>query len=212
MMKISLIYDNTTAIEGLEADWGFACLIEYEKKRILFDTGAKGEILLGNMSRLEIDPKSIDMIFISHDHWDHTGGLEDFLKLNNTVLYVPNTCEPPAEAKNAIKVGEAMEISEGIHSTGVLKNIEQSLVFTTPKGLVIIAGCSHPGVGEIMKAASQFGKCFALIGGLHGFEEYELLEGLQMVCPTHCTQHIDEIKKRYPKKYIEGGAGKVIEL
>ena len=211
-MKITLIYDNTAAIDGLTADWGFACLVEYKNSKILFDTGAKGNVLLDNMNRLDIKPESIDLIFISHSHWDHTGGLSDFLQKNNARLYIPKGYDPPSIAKDVIRVSDPVELAENIYSTGVLKNIEQSLVLKTPKGLIIVAGCSHPGVGEILKAASQFGKCFALIGGLHGFEDFELLKDLQVVCPTHCTQHIKEIKKMYPKKYIEGGAGMVIEL
>ena len=90
--------------------------------------------------------------------------------------------------------------------------IEQSLVVKTERGLVVIDGCSHPGVGNILQAASQFGRVYALIGGLHGFREFALLKDLGLVCPCHCTQHISEIKRLYPEKYVEGGAGRVIEL
>jgi len=56
-MKITIIYDNEVSEEGLEADWGFSCLVEVYGKKILFDTGADGSILLGNMEKLDIDPK-----------------------------------------------------------------------------------------------------------------------------------------------------------
>ena len=82
----------------------------------------------------------------------------------------------------------------------------------TKKGLVIIVGCSHSGVNNILESASQFGETCALIGGLQGFRDFDLVEDLEYICPTHCTQHIEEIKRQYPKKYIEGGAGKVIEI
>ncbi len=65
---------------------------------------------------------------------------------------------------------------------------------------------------KILKAASQFGKVYAIIGGLHGFNEYELFKDLEVICPTHCTQHIAEIKSLYPEKYIEGGARKIIKI
>jgi 7,8-dihydropterin-6-yl-methyl-4-(beta-D-ribofuranosyl)aminobenzene 5'-phosphate synthase len=211
-MKITIIYDNTTVVEGLTADWGFACLVEFDSKNILFDTGGKGEILLANMEKLKIDPEIIDLIFISHSHWDHTGGVSDILKKKNARLYIPKGYDPPSIAKDVITATGPVQIAENIHSTGVLENIEQSLVVKTAKGVVIIAGCSHPGVANILTAASQYGKCYALIGGLHGFDEFALLDELTVVCPTHCTRHIDEIKKKYPKKYIEGGAGRVIEI
>ena len=211
-MKITIIYDNTTVVEGLTSDWGFACLVEFEGKNILFDTGGKGEILLSNMEKLNIAPEIIDLIFISHSHWDHTGGISDILKRKSARLYIPKGYDPPSIAKDVITVTGPVRIAENIHSTGVLENIEQTLVVKTAKGVVIIAGCSHPGVGNILSVASQFGKCFALIGGLHGFDEFELLEDITVVCPTHCTRQIDDIKKKYPEKYIEGGAGRVIEI
>lgn len=76
----------------------------------------------------------------------------------------------------------------------------------------MVAGCSHSGVKRILEVATQFGSPYALIGGLHGFSEFDLIEDLGLICPAHCTQHIPEIKSRYPEKYIEGGAGRVIEI
>ena len=47
-IQITILYDNYVAQEGLEADWGFACLIEGMEKKILFDTGTNGDLLLRN--------------------------------------------------------------------------------------------------------------------------------------------------------------------
>jgi 7,8-dihydropterin-6-yl-methyl-4-(beta-D-ribofuranosyl)aminobenzene 5'-phosphate synthase len=71
--------------------WGFSCFVEVEgAPKILFDTGADGNILLSNMERLHIDPRDIEEVFISHGHFDHIGGLSAFLKVNSDVkLYVP---------------------------------------------------------------------------------------------------------------------------
>jgi 7,8-dihydropterin-6-yl-methyl-4-(beta-D-ribofuranosyl)aminobenzene 5'-phosphate synthase len=63
----------------------------------------------------------------------------------------------------------------------------------------------------ILKAASQFGEVYGIIGGLHGTLP-ESLRGLDLICATHCTQYKQEIKRLYPQTYIEGGAGKVIEI
>lgn len=93
-----------------------------------------------------------------------------------------------------------------------LLGIEQSLVIKTDKGLVVIAGCSHPGVGNILEAASQFGKVYALVGGLHGFSEFDLLKDLELVCACHCTMYKSKIKSLYPDKWVKGGAGKVISI
>jgi len=59
MVKVTIIYDNTAFDKTLEADWGFAALIEAYGRTLLFDTGANGEILLRNMRVLKIDPLRI---------------------------------------------------------------------------------------------------------------------------------------------------------
>jgi len=212
-MRITLIYDNEVYKEGLEADWGFSCLVEAENKKILFDTGASGRILLSNMEKLKIEPSSIDEVFISHPHFDHTGGLSDFLDKNRDVkIYVPSSFKENLNAKEVIYVKETIKLHESLFSTGELEGIEQSLCVKTEKGIVVIVGCSHPKLENILKVASQFGKVYALIGGLHGFKDFDLLNDLKLVCPCHCTQHKSEIKSLYSEKYIEGGVGKIIEI
>jgi len=67
-------------------------------------------------------------------------------------------------------------------------------------------------MGNILDTAGQFGKIYAIIGGMHGFEEFGLFKDLELICPTHCTQHKAKLKKLYPQRYIEGGAGKIIEI
>ena len=82
----------------------------------------------------------------------------------------------------------------------------------TDKGIVLIVGCSHPKMSHILDIAKKFGEIYAVIGGMHGFSEFELFKDLKLICPTHCTQHKAELKKLYPQKYIEGGAGRVVEI
>lgn len=214
MLKVTILYDNTAWRDDLIADWGFACLVEAYGKKILFDTGAKGSILFGNMKKLKIDPTSIEDVVISHAHWDHTGGLVDFLsKFNNIRLFVPSSyAVPPHAAREVISVHKPIEIADNIFSTGELKGMEQALVVTTEKGVVVIVGCSHPGVKEIVNAASQHGNIFALIGGLHGFNEFGIIKNMGLICATHCTQHITEIRSLYPEIFVEGGVGRLIEL
>jgi len=213
-MQITILYDNDAYKEGLQADWGFSCLVEIENTpTILFDTGTNGSILLSNMEKLNIDPASVDEIFISHAHFDHVGGLSAFLNVNsNVTIYVPTSLRGVRGVKEVVSVSEPLKIHENVFSTGELDHIEQSMAVKIDEGIVIIAGCSHPSMAHILKAASQFGNIHAIVGGLHGFSEYDLFKDLELICPTHCTQHKAEIKALYPKKYTDGGVGKIIEF
>lgn len=211
-MKITIVYDNTAFRKDLQANWGFSALVEIKERKILFDTGANGTILLSNMQKLEINPKEIEEIFISHSHFDHTGGLSAFFDQNNEVkVWVPPSFRGIKNIREVIKVENPTKLYEGIYSTGELEGIEQSLCVKTEKGIVIIAGCSHPKMEHILQVASQFGKVYGIIGGLHGTRP-ESLKDLDLICPTHCTQYKSEIKSLYPEKYAEGGAGRVIEI
>jgi 7,8-dihydropterin-6-yl-methyl-4-(beta-D-ribofuranosyl)aminobenzene 5'-phosphate synthase len=211
-MKITIIYDNTVCHPDLIPDWGFACLVETGNHTLLFDTGARGRLLLNNMKTLGISPQAIDMVFLSHDHFDHTGGLQDFLSVQPTKVVAPAGCRVPPTATDVIGINQPMQIGDGLYSTGALDDFEQSLVIRQDDRMVVVVGCSHPGVGRILEAASGFGRVNTLVGGLHGFNDFPLIETLDGVCPTHCTQHITEIKQRFPEKYLAGGAGTVLQL
>jgi len=200
-MKITIIYNNE-ANAGLKSGWGFSCLIE-DKEKILFDTGDDGEKLIYNMKQLNVEPKDIDKVAISHNHWDHNGGLKEFLKLNgNAKVFHPKSFSKPTE------------ISPGVHSTGALGKLikEQSLVVNTEKGNLVITGCAHPGLEKIIEEARQLGTIYGIAGGFHGFSKLEKLQGIKLIAPCHCTKYKQEIKQRYPAQFREIKAGDIIEI
>ena len=88
---ITNLYDafgapSTTLVK----DWGFAALVEYDGKRILFDTGNHADTFERNVEALKIDLQRLDAVVISHRHGDHTSGLTYLLKMNARVpIYVP---------------------------------------------------------------------------------------------------------------------------
>lgn len=216
-MKLIVVYDNEVFKKeaGLRPDWGFSCLIKKSDETILFDCGAKGEILLDNMQRLNINPKKIDKIVISHEHWDHSGGLKSLLTfIDDADLY--RLGENDMDGKlNLISIKDVQTISEGVYTTGRLIGQpvdEQSLVLKGKKGWYVLAGCSHPGVDKILQAAREIGKIGGIIGGFHGFNKFSVLKNVDYICPCHCTAHKKEIRAYFPNNSFECGVGKTIDL
>ncbi len=233
-ISIAIVYDNNPYKEGLKTAWGFSCVIRCGRT-ILFDTGGNGTILLENMEKLGINPKDVDIVVLSHIHNDHVGGLSKFLKINhNVTVYLLRSF--PEEFKEEIKgygvkvveVQEPLKIFDGVYSTGEMGIWikEQSLLILTKKGIIIITGCAHPGIVEIVKRAKELLRSNVLLvmGGFHliGQSEESIREiisyfkdlNVKYVAPCHCSGDLARklFKEEYKERYINAGVGKVITL
>ena len=71
-------------IEQLRGEHGFSALVTFSKEgrqhRVLFDTGVSPDGLVHNMRFLEIDPETVETVVLSHGHFDHTTGLDGFVR------------------------------------------------------------------------------------------------------------------------------------
>jgi len=235
-LTFTILFDNYLyREEGLKTKWGFACLVEGMEKTILFDTGSSGDVLLHNISQLKVDPKTVEIVVISHKHWDHVGGLPAFLEINpNVSVYMPASVaqqwEPEIKKRKAksVAVSQPIEVCKHVFLTGEMKGPvnEQALILDTAKGLIVITGCAHPGIVEMVKNAKKIHnkKIYMVFGGFHLaqksdaevkqiIEEFRQL-GVVKVGPTHCTgdKAIKLFKDAYGDNYIKIGAGKVIEI
>ena len=212
--KITIVHDNCLNKQGLKIGWGFSALIETNHASpILFDTGNDGAALLYNMGQLGIAPEHIGTIVISHAHSDHTGGLAEILEVNKqATIYIPASIAGTMLGRKVVLVSQPLQISSDVLSIGELKNTEQSLAVKTDRGIVVVTGCSHPGVGAILDAASSHGKIYGIIGGLHGFRDFGRLDGLSLICPCHCTRYKEELEHRFPEQYLGCGAGLELAL
>ncbi len=76
----------------------------------------------------------------------------------------------------------------------------------------MVVGYSHPGFGEIIQAASQFRKVYGIVGGLHGFRDFDRLRGLSLICPYRCAQYKSEIRRLFSEHHVACGAGLELEL
>ena len=234
-VKMTILYDNYVFTEGTKTAWGFSCFIEGTEKNILFDTGGKGKVLMFNIEKLNINPESVEMIVISHNHWDHTGGLFAFLEKKSGIpVHLPYSF--PGEFVDKVKdagasvilINEPAEICKGVFSTGEIEGPvnEQSLVVKTDKGLVVVTGCAHPDIVNIIKRAQEITgeEVYLVFGGFHlmRHSEKDVKEiisqfrelGVKKCGATHCTgdKQINLFKEAYGNDYIEMGTGRVLEF
>ncbi len=87
-MKIITLCEDTRGACGCLFEHGLSFYIETKNHKILFDTGAS-DAFIKNAEKLEIDLSAVDTLVISHGHYDHTGGLLDFTKINSTAkIYI----------------------------------------------------------------------------------------------------------------------------
>lgn len=207
LVTVTVVYDNTAAIPGTRADWGFSCLVQGFDKTVLFDTGARGDILLYNMEVLGITPEEIDVVVFSHDHSDHIGGLAQVIALNpNVTVYYPATFSQDSvrSARDAgaslVPVDTAISPCSGMTVMAPIGRPQESgLLLETSVGQVLMLGCAHPGVVEMVKAANKLagGPVVAVLGGFHlmsyssehvdGIAEELRAVGVERCGPAHCT-------------------------
>lgn len=279
-LKITIL-STMLADQGI-GEWGFSALVEFDGKKLLFDTGARPETVLANAKEMNLDLSDITDVFISHNHGDHTGGLinlrKAFLPTNPSALSVVHAGEGifyerlgvgdfakfMAKVKTEFELtggrfiiyGSPKEIYPGVWITGPVprKNDErnwsgvgkirkptgevlednipedQSLVFDTTEGLIIISGCGHAGIIntiEYTRQVVQPGEANTLIGGFHLFNlSDEKMKwttdklksyGLQNFVGAHCTgiNAVYTIQKNLGldrKHAVVGAVGAVFEL
>jgi 7,8-dihydropterin-6-yl-methyl-4-(beta-D-ribofuranosyl)aminobenzene 5'-phosphate synthase len=268
--QITVLYDAFGKPSAMQKDWGYAVLVEYGGKRILFDTGNNPEILKQNAKAKDIDLSKLDFVVMSHRHGDHMGGLAYLLMVNPQVkIYAPkegfgvygadlpstfyrkDSSLPPeqryynGEPPEVMRFGSAWpganfqlvdkntEITPGIHlialvsdKPGTLELRELSLALNTPDGMVIVVGCSHPGIDRIVAAATSINpRIHLIVGGFHlvassDTDITKIVMGLRdvfkvdYVAPGHCTGEpaFTALKKAFGDRYLYAGLGTTLAL
>lgn len=232
-MKIIHLFDNITHKSEIQPLWGYSLFLQMENVNILMDTGSDGRMLLKNMKILDVDPSSIDCLFLSHNHWDHIGGLDSILELNPEVqLIVPNSLSDHLlddlhrrELDLTVVGSSPHTIAGGIYSTGTLEGSEpeQSLVIEMKQGLLVVTGCAHPGLDQILGVCQDHftSPFYMIMGGFHLLKSNKsVIEstlrmlkelGVQYIAPSHCTgeKALNLMREHFPEQFIESGAGKI---
>ncbi|MBN2847403.1 MAG: MBL fold metallo-hydrolase [Coriobacteriia bacterium] len=238
-VTLTIVYDNNSPAADtgptdppLRSGWGFACLVERGDTAVLFDTGGDGSVLMANFAALGIDPAEIDVLVLSHYHSDHTGGLDALLDAGSRpTVFVPASFplafrQQLAAHTEVVEVVGSAELLPGVHTTGEMGSaiIEQSLVIETPEGLVVVTGCAHPGIVDIVRRAAESGEVALVIGGFHlkdagaatiddVITDLQAL-GVARVAPTHCSG--DRARGRFTEAFDDGfvlvGVGSVLSV
>jgi 7,8-dihydropterin-6-yl-methyl-4-(beta-D-ribofuranosyl)aminobenzene 5'-phosphate synthase len=221
-LKITVL--STMLADGDElGEWGFAALVEADGKKILFDTGAKTDVVQKNLRTLDLSLADVPDVVLSHWHWDHIGGFmtlrREAMVQNSAALarthvaagfFDPRRGTPPGvELNRMIAVRpeyeatggkfivheRVVELQPGVWLTGPVPRKypernwsgdtrvvtasgeredtvadDVALVIDTRDGLVIVTGCGHAGVVNIVehaRATVRPTRVHALIGGIH---------------------------------------------
>jgi len=234
-LEITVLVDNNPN-PPLKDAWGLSIYIKVGNISFLFDAGPDPDVLRRNSAKLNINLKNLNFIVISHEHRDHIEGLKYVAEISrNLKVYIPKHSERSLErwmetlGFKPVRIGETTIIEKGIAIIGELYGppYEEALAINVEnKGLIIIVGCSHPGVDKIVKKAVKElkEKPYLVIGGFHlagaGINEIErIIEnlnemGIKKIYPIHCSG--ESIRKylenNYPKKYGDGRVGLRIKL
>jgi len=222
-LTLTVLVDNEPN-HGLKNTWGWSVLLESERWRILFDADSDPSVLKYNVEKLKIDLSLLDMAFLSHYHGDHYGGFQYVGRVKpNLKVYVPPGDSSFLEDWNLtpIILDRSMKLNDDLCVSGPMGFIgEQALgVRVLGLGLIVIVGCSHPGVDTLTERLKQICDLdvHLVIGGYHSPSRRSLDALAHMaehISPAHCSgSHAKEyVKKHYPEKYYPVRTGMKMTL
>lgn len=211
-MIVKVLIENTEC-EGLCAEHGLCLYVEYNDKRYLVDSGAS-ELFAANAIKMGIDLNDVDMAFLSHAHYDHSGGYREFFGINNHAkVYL----QEASKNRQYYKIGGPIKKYIGIPN-GLLEEYKERFEYVDKAakiddGIYIVPHSSE----GILERAKHTHMC-VMIGSKLKYDDFsheqtvvfEEADGL--VCFNSCSHSgvdivIDEVKKAFPDKKIKAYVG-----
>jgi len=279
-MKLTVLVENTTLTDrNFISEPGLSLYLEADGKRVLFDTGLSG-VFIRNADTMQISLTDLDVVVLSHCHYDHTWGLADFIRdmslkrMAGIAVATPDLVAHPLvfasrfrdrypEAgsliseerasrhfrlrlsrdpvwltENLVFLGEIsrdhaferadpedrrIRMADGRCEPDSLPD-DSALAWRGPEGLVIITGCSHAGICNIIDQAVRVtgeNRILDIVGGLHLLRPSpeRLRETVAFLCRNppralhacHCTSLAAKIALAQKLPLQETGAGLVLE-
>lgn len=236
-VTITVVYDNLNANPFLQEGWGLSLFVECEERKILFDAGGSKEAFLANLEKLHVPLEKITDVVISHKHWDHVAGLKDILERvpDKTKVYLPKFfpgwfLKWQFRSLCFVSPSSFHEMGRNLFSFSMKAGFllyEQILVLPTVQGLVLITGCAHPGIINIIRETkSRFPekKIHAIVGGFHLYKaDLETTEDIvrafqsneiKQVASCHCSgNHVQkQFQATYENNFLSVGTGSVLHF
>lgn len=277
-IRITILCENLIGQRVGLGEHGFSAFIETDRGDYLFDTGG-GRSIVANSLTLNKDLRTVQKIFLSHGHYDHTGGLPEVLKLKGNVdvhahphVFLDRMSvlkENGKETKRFIGIpykkryleslganfifnSEFVEVEKGMFLTGEVPRKtsfekpdprlfseingktqpdvfldDQSLIIESEKGVILVLGCAHSGMINIIHhVINKTGekKFYAILGGTHlDFLTPEQLEEsinvlnqleIERIGVSHCTgmKAACRLYQEFGDRYFYGYVGSVLEV
>ncbi len=230
LSRLTFVYgDRPALVKACKAAWGLAVLLEIDGRRIPFNAGGEEGLMRNNMEALQIDPKTLDAVVISHHHWEMVDGIGYLLRENpNLPVYatamITNELGINAWAKNFKHVYGKLQLTPNVlllklksprFEGGPFGLNEIHMVIKTKEGLIILQGCGHPRIVNIMEksiAATGEKRVYMIAGGtrlLPPGTSVKLPDGSSFVIPQ-MTDYTVEDYRRIADELLLAGVKKII--
>ena len=211
MIRITVLIENTKSDYKLKAQHGLSFLIEFSGKKILYDFGQDGKFI-DNCEKLQIDLTDINYAVLSHHHYDHGGGINDFFKynLNNSVITTNNI-----KSKYYTKLFDILKISIGVNIKEKFNHrvVSQDVNYQIDENIYLISEIPTLSITNVINEALFVEKNRVLMKDTFDHENALVIDDNGYLTIFNSCSHkgvintINAVKAKFPDKEIKNYIG-----